>query len=144
MSTVEIIDGVVCISDAVTCYHPTGEEPPAYRYVCDIAKLDTVVYNEDLIFGGTDWAGAPLVPDDQAVKNPTAKKPKMALSALAKLYQALSDDAIISDPDFAIKNSSAGINTTNPKRLDVKSVVKLSGNTNVISVDLGFGFYYGE
>lgn len=143
-STIEVIDEVVNISDTVTCYHPTGEEPPAYRYVCDIQKLDTVIYNADLIFGGKDWAGAPLVPDIQAVKNPTAKKPKMAMSALAKMFGDLADDAVISDPEFAIANSSASIDGTNPKRLNVRIVCKLAGNTNVISVDVAFGFYYGE
>lgn len=143
-STVEVIDGVVNISDVVTCYHPTGEEPPAFRYVCDIQKIDTVVYNMDLIFGSTEWAGAPLVPDNQTVKNPTAKKPKMARSAMAKMFNDLAAEAVISDPDFAIANSTADISSTNSKRLDIKAVFKLSGNSNVISTDVAFGFYYGE
>ena len=144
LSTVEVIDGVVCMSDTVTMYHPTGEEPPAYAYVCDLQKLGTVIYNDDLIFGqGGGWPGAPLVPDNQAVKNPNAKKPKMGLSALSKLDDTLADDAIISDPDFSRANSSVGIGTSNPKRFDVVHKVKLSGNANVISINLSFGFYYG-
>jgi len=127
----------------VTCYHPTGEEPPAYRYDCDLEKLATVIYNTALIFDSTDWDGAPLVPDDQSVKNATAKKPKMALAAIYKMFDALADDAIISDPDFAKESSTAAISSVNPKRLDIKLVFLLSGNANVISIDLAFGFYYG-
>lgn len=142
-STIEVKDGIVNCSDIVTCYHPTGEEPPAYRYVCDIEKIATMIYNTDLIFNNSNWDGAPLVPDNQAVKNPTAKKPKMALSALYALFDSAAEEAIISDPDFAKENTSAEISSTNPKRLDINEVFKLSGNANVISVDLDFGFYFG-
>ena len=142
-STVEVKDGVVNISDVVTCYHPTGEEPPAYRYDVDLEKIATMIYNTDLIFNNSDWDGAPLVPDNQAVKNPSAKKPKAAKAAIDALFDRAALDAIISDPDFAKENSSAGIDGTNPKRLNVKMVFKLSGNANVVSIDLNFGFHYG-
>ena len=142
-STVEVKDGVVNCSDIVTCYHPTGEIPPAYRYCVDIEKVSTMIYNTVLIFNRPKWDGAPLVPDNQAVKNPKAKKPKMALGALYALFDAAALQAIISDPDFAKENSSASIDSTNPKRLNVVEVFKVSGNANVISIDLGFGFYFG-
>ena len=102
-----------------------------------------MIYNTDLIFNSPNWDGAPLVPDNQAVKNPKAKKPKMALGALYALFDAAALQAIISDPDFAKENSSASIDSTNPKRLNVVEVFKVSGNANVISIDLGFGFYFG-
>ena len=143
-STIEVKDGVVNISDVVTCYHPTGEEPPPYRFDVDLEKIATMIYNTDLIFNNSEWDGAPLVPDNQAVKNPSAKKPKMAMAAINALYDTAAADAIISDPDFAKENSTAGIDDTNPKRLNVKMVFKLSGNANVISIDLNFGFHYGS
>jgi hypothetical protein len=31
----------------------------------------------------------------------------------------------------------------NPKRLDLTVTVQLSGNTNIVSVDLEFGFFFG-
>lgn len=142
-STIEVVDGVVQISDVVTCYHPTGEEPPAYRKDVNIWKISTMIYNTGLIFGSSDWAGAPLVPDAQAVKTPSAKKPKMALGALYALYDAAGSDGIISDPDYAKTNSSADIDGSNPDRLNVVEVFKLGGNSNVISIDMNFGFYYG-
>ncbi|MEG1884836.1 MAG: hypothetical protein RR182_01010 [Alistipes sp.] len=142
-STVEVRDGVVELSDVVTFYHPTGEEVPAYRYVCDIVKLQNIIFNVDLIFATKEWDGAPLIPDDQPTVNSRAKKPKMAVAAISSLADSLGLEAIISDPTFTKKNTFAQISTNNPKRLDVSTTVKLSGNTNILSIDLNFGFYFG-
>jgi phage tail sheath gpL-like len=143
-STVEVKDGIVYISDTVTCYHPTGEEPPGYRYVVDFAKRSTIINELWLTFDSTDWAGNPLVPDDQATRNPAARKPKQVTAAMWGIIDRLSLDSVIADPEFAKENSSASIGLTNPKRLDVKMVAKLSGNTNVISIDFVSGFNYGS
>lgn len=142
-STTQVKDGVVCLSDVVTCYHPTGEEPPGYEYVCDLMKVMTMMYNVNAIFESADWDGAPLVPDDQTVKNPSAKKPKIAKSQVFQVLDNAADDAIISDVEFAKTNTLVEISSVNPKRLDVKVVFKVSGNANVISIDMVFGFYYG-
>ncbi len=142
-STVEVRDGIVTISDVVTFYHPTGDEVPAYRYVCDIVKLQNIIFNLDLIFVTPEWDGAPLIPDDQPTVNPRAKKPKMAVAAICSVVDSLGLEAIISDTGFTKKNTFAQISTQNPKRLDVTTTVKLSGNTNILSVDLNFGFYFG-
>lgn len=143
LSTVEVIDGIVCISDTVTTYHPSGEEPPGYRYVCDIAKVATMVYNTDLIFNSPQWSGKPLIPNNQASRNPNAKKPKMALAQIFLMLSNAADDAIISDLEYAKANTPMPtIDSTNAKRLNVKVVFKLSGNANVISIDLAYGFYY--
>lgn len=143
-STIEVVDGDVEISDVVTCYHPTGEEPPAYKYDVDIEKISTMLYNVGLEFGSVAWKGGPpLVPDTQSVQEPTAKKPHDGTEALHKIIQAAADDAIISDPDFAKANSAMSIDDANPKRLNGKLVFKCSGNANVISIDLDFGFHVG-
>lgn len=142
-STVEIKDGVVNLSDTVTFYHPDGDPIPAYRYVVDIIKLQNIIFNLDLIFAVPEWDGAPLIPDDQPTINRSAKKPKMAVAAVAAMLDSLGLNAIISDVPFSKANTQAAINDQNPKRLDVVTTVKLSGNTNIISVDLDFGFYFG-
>ena len=41
------------------------------------------------------------------------------------------------------KGNTAEIDSQNPKRLNVSTTVKLSNNTNIISVDLNFGFNFG-
>lgn len=143
-STIEVKDSVVNISDVVTFYHPTGDPLPAYRYVVDIVKLQNIIFNLDLIFATAEWDGAPLIPDDQPTINPDAKKPKSAVAAVSAMLDSLGLNAIISDPDSAKDATVAAINDQNPKRLDVTTTVQLSGNTNIISVDLNFGFFFGS
>lgn len=143
-STIEVIDGVVTISDVVTFYHPTGETPPAYSYVVDIVKLQQLIYNLDIIFTAPEWNGAPLIPDDQATDNPAAKNPRMAKAVVNSMIDSLALKAILSDPDTAKANTITEIDDQNPKRLNVLLVVQLSGNTNIISVDLNFGFFFGS
>lgn len=142
-STVEVRDGVVTLSDVVTFYHPTGEEPPAYSYVCDIVKLQNIIFNLDIRFANKEWDGAPLIPDDQPTTNSRAKKPKMAVAEASTLADSLGLEAILSDTEYTKKGTIAQISSTNPKRLDMVFPVKLSGNTNILSVDLQFGFYFG-
>ena len=144
-STIDVVDGDVEIADVVTCYHPTGEIPPAYQYVVDFEKISTMLYNVGLEFGSAEWKGGPpLIPDTQATKEPTAKKPHDGTEALHKIIQAAADDAIISDPDFAKENSACSIDDANPKRLNGVLTFKCSGNANVISIDLDFGFHFGS
>ena len=142
-STVEVRDGEVNISDVVTMYHPTGEEPPAYRFVCDIVKLQNIIFNVDLQFNNAEWDGAPLIPDDQPTVNPEAKKPKNARAVLGALADNLALNALISDPAYTKANTQSEIDSQNPKRLNTVFPVKLSGNANIHSIDLNFGFYFG-
>jgi phage tail sheath gpL-like len=142
-SSIEVKDGVINISDVVTFYHPTGDPVPAYRYVCDIVKLQNIIFNIDLIFATAEWDGAPLIPDDQPTINPEAKKPKSAVAAISAMLDSLGLNAIISDPETAKANTFAEISSTNPKRLDATTAVQLSGNTNIMPVDLNFGFFFG-
>jgi phage tail sheath gpL-like len=143
-STTEVKSGSVTLSDTVTCYHPEGDPLPAYRYVCDIVKLQNIIYNLNLIFESEEWDGAPLVPDDQRLTNPAAKQPKMAKAAVNAMIDDLGLQAILSDPETAKKNTVVSINDQNPKRLDIVMSVQLSGNANIISIDLNFGFYFGS
>ena len=141
-STIEVRDGVIHVSDVVTFYHPTGDPLPAYRHVVDIVKLQNILFNLDLIFVQPAWDGAPLIPDLQPTTNPNARKPKDAKAAIAALLDDLGLLAIISDPETAKAAIVAQINDSNPKRLDVNVTVQLSGNTNIISIELGFGFFF--
>lgn len=142
-STAAVKDGVLNIADVVTFYHPEGDPTPAYRYVVDIVKLQQVIFNLDVIFARPEWDGAPLIPDEQPTVNRDAKKPKTARAAVCAMLDSLGLNAIISDPEAAKERTLAGINGQNPKRLDVATTVQLSGNANIISVDLDFGFYFG-
>jgi phage tail sheath gpL-like len=142
-STIEVVDREIQISNVVTFYAPTGEPIPAYRFVVDIVKLQNVIFNLDLIFASDDWAGAPLIPDDQPTVNRDAKKPSMAVAEVAAVLDGLGLQAIISDPTTAKANTTAGIDSGNPKRLNVETTLQLAGNTNIINVTLNFGFFFG-
>lgn len=142
-STIQVRDGVCYLSDTVSMYHPTGEEPPAYRYVCDQMKVWTIRHNVATEFRKPEWDGAPLIPDSQPTVNPSARKPKSAKAVLWQIIDNLAKEAIISDPEFAKNSVLTGINSSNPKRLDAVFETPLSGNTNIISVTNKFGFYFG-
>ena len=60
------------------------------------------------------------------------------------MFDNLALEAIISDPEYAKANMNVGISASNPKRIDMSTDYKNSANTNIISIDLNFGFYFGE
>lgn len=142
-STTQAVDGVAQLSDTVTFYHPDGDEAPAYRYAVDVEKVRNILFNLRLIFADVEWDGAPMIPDGQATDEPTAKQPKDAVTAVAELVDNLALKAIISDPDTAKGTIQAAIDGANPKRLNVSVTMQIGGNSNIISVDFNFGFFFG-
>ena len=131
------------LADIVSFYHPAGETPPAYRYICDQIKLMNIMYNLDII--QETLRGRPLLPDGTPTNDPDAVQPKNVLTILATLADSLASglSAIISYPDFTKTNMTFTINSTNPKRIDTVFPVKLSGNVEVNSTDVYFSFYLG-
>lgn len=143
-STTILKNGYITLNDIVTMYHPDAEMPnPGYRCVVTIIKLMNVIYNVKKIFESDEWIAAPLIPDADNTLNPAAKKPKDAKTVLGNLADSLGNSAIISDVAYTQENLSASISSQNPNRLDTVFPVKISGNIEVNSVDLTFGFYYG-
>ena len=67
--------------------------------------------------------------------------PGDAITALRNLADSLALNAIISDADFTKANITSAIDGSNPKRLNTTFPVKLSGNVEVNSTDIYFGFY---
>ena len=142
-STTEVKDGVVTLGDIVTYYHPTGDPIPAYRYVVDIVKVMNIIFNLDLIFVSPEWDGAPLIPDGQPTNNRDARQPKAAVAAVAAMVDNLALGAILSNPEEIKATIQAAINDQNPKRLDIKATYQISGNVNIISKVLSWGFFFG-
>lgn len=143
-STIEVKDGVINVSDVVTFYHPLGEPLPAYRFVVDIVKLQNIIFNVDLKFANPKWDGAPLIPNDQPTFNRDAKKPRDAIAEAAAVVDGLGLQAIISNPENVKKNIQAEIDSSNPKRLNMVIPPDVSGNTNIKSIDLEWGFNFGS
>jgi phage tail sheath gpL-like len=133
------------LNDIVTFYHPAAEgKYPAKRYVVDLVKLQNIIYNVRLIMEQDSLKGAPLVSDETITTNPAAVSPKIVKTMFYNLADSLAKAAIIQEPEFTKKNMTVKINGENPKRLDVVFPVKLSGNVEVSSTDVYFGFYLGE
>jgi phage tail sheath gpL-like len=129
------------LNDIITFYHPDGEMIPSRRYVVDLIKLMNVVFNVRMIMEADEKKGAPLVSDATPTSNPRAIQPKMVKAELINLANSLSREAIIQEPVFTKENLTVKIDTVNPKRLNVVYPVKLSGNVEVTSTDIYFGFY---
>jgi phage tail sheath gpL-like len=139
------VGSVAELNDIVTFYHPVEEgKYPAKRYVVDLVKLQNITYNVRLIMEQDSLKGAPLVSDDTITTNPAAVSPKVIKTYFYNLADSLARAAIIQEPDFTKKNMSVKIDSENPKRVNVIFPVKLSGNVEVSSTDIYFGFYLGE
>jgi len=144
-SSTNIKSGNVCeLCDVVTMYHPANEgKYPGYRYVVDMIKLMNIIYNVRLIMESDDLKGAPLVNDDTVTSNKAAVQPKTVKTWFLNLASSLADKALLQDVEFIKEGMEVGIDSENPKRLNVTFPVKLSGNVEVTSTDILFGFYVG-
>jgi phage tail sheath gpL-like len=129
------------LNDIITFYHPDGEAIPSRRYVVDLVKLQNVVFNVRMVLESNEKKGAPLVSDATATSNPRAIQPKTVRTELMNLANSLARAAIIQEPVFTKENLVVKIDSFNPKRLNVQFPCKLSGNLEVTSADIYFGFY---
>jgi phage tail sheath gpL-like len=133
------------LNDVITFYHQANEGKfPAYRYVVDAVKLQNIIFNVRLIMEADDLKGAPLVTDDTPTTNPAAVSPKVIKGWFINLVDSLAAQAMITDPTFTKKNIKVWIDEENPKRVNVIFPVKLSGNVEISSTDIYFGFYLGD
>jgi phage tail sheath gpL-like len=132
------------LADIVTFYHPAAEgKYPSKRYVVDLVKLMNVVFNVRLIMESDELKGAPLVSDTTITTNTSAVAPKTIRTMFMNLADFLALAVIIQEPEFTKNNMSVDIDGGNPKRVNVHFPVKLSGNVEVSSTDVYFGFYFG-
>lgn len=142
-STTIVEDGVIKLEDIVMHYHKEGEEPPAYRWAVDIAKLAEWAYNVHLVFTSDNWRGKILVDDTDIVVNPDARRPLDATAEIFKLVDAASFAAIVTRPGFTKENTATSIDVANPNRLNITTLIVLSGATRIISLTTNFGFNFG-
>lgn len=142
-STVIIEDSIIKLEDVVMHYHKAGEVPPAFRWSVDINKINEWIYNVDLIFKSENWRGKILVADTDIVSNPNARRPKDAVAEIFKLADAASEAAIITRPEFTKANTAASVDIANPNRLNITTLIVLSGATRIISLTTNFGFNFG-
>jgi phage tail sheath gpL-like len=137
------VGSVAELNDIVTFWHPDNEINPSRRYVVDLVKLQNIVFNVRMILESDKMKGAPLVSDATPTTNPLAVQPKTVKASLMNLATNLSLFAIMQEPEFTKTKLVVKISSINPKRLDVQFPCKLSGNVEVTSADIYFGFYLG-
>jgi phage tail sheath gpL-like len=144
-SSTNIKNGSVAeLNDIITFWHPESEGNfPSKRYVCDMVKLQNIVFNVRLIMEADELKGAPLVTDDTVTTNPTAVAPKTIKTSFYNLADSLALKAMLATSEFTKKNMTVKIDSENPKRVNVTFPVKLSGNVEISSTDVYFGFYLG-
>ena len=142
-ATTGLRSGELVLKDVVTMYHPDGDPLPAYRFVVDIIKLMNVTYNIAIPFESDDWSGAPLIEDNQPTAEPTAKKPKMAKAVVASIIDGLGLAAILTGIEASKAGIMVEIDSQNPKRLNIRAPVTVSGNTNIKSVTQEWSFLLG-
>ena len=142
-SSTNVKNGSVAeLNDIITFWHPESEGNfPSKRYVVDMMKLMNVVFNVRLIMEADDMKGAPLVTDTDVTTNPAAKAPKDIKTSFYNLADSLALKAIIVTSDFTKKTMSVKIDSENSKRVNVIFPVKLSGNIEISSTDIYFGFW---
>jgi phage tail sheath gpL-like len=144
LATSEYRDNKCVVGDLVTCYHPTGEEPPAYATLADINKLMNFGNLLKLEFDHRRWRGVAIVADDQTTDDPRARRRKEVLAACYKVTNAGGRMAIVANPKFVNENTTCEIDAGNPKRLNTFIPPPLSSNMNIHNIDVGFSFYFGE
>ena len=133
------------LNDIVTMYHPASEgDYPSRRYVVDLIKLENVIYNVRLIMEADKVKGAPLIRNEDVTSNKAAIQPKTVTTWLLNLVKDLIDKAVLQDYDTTKDGLKVAIDSKNPKRLNTNIPVKMSGNIEVTSTDIDYGFYVGK
>jgi len=143
VSTVELIDGELHLSDVVTFHHPSGNANPEYRYVRDIVVLQNIIFRISSIFAAEGWFGAPLIPDDQATTNRDARKPLHAKSAVSSVIDDLALAALITNPDETKSQITSQISPINANRLDMVIPISISGTLIIGSIDIDWARTFG-
>jgi phage tail sheath gpL-like len=144
LSTSEYRDNQIVVGDLVTCYHPTGEDPPPYASLCDINKLMNFGNLLKTEFDHRRWRGVAIVADDQSTDEPRARRRKDVLAACYKVVNAGARMAIVANPKFINANITCNIDPGNPKRLNTFIPPPLSSNMNIHDIAVGFSFFFGE
>ena len=141
LGTVDYEGGQTVISDMITCWHPDDEDPPGFRYVNDIVKLQQVLYNCALRLKAEDYKGCILINSDDESTNPYAKKTSDVATDLLAVIFALVKESIATNYAY----TKAGISVTFPSNRRISAVIpfKLSGNGSVVAVQLAFSFDIG-
>lgn len=141
-STVALSGGSYQVKDFVTTYHPTGENPPFYRYVRDL----NVHYNIRYAYFLKEAAfvvGKTLAGDDDEVTATGVIKPKDWANIVNNMLADLVDRGLVTDQAFSTESLVVNISSANPNRFETFFRVKITGIARLSSTTAEAGFNFG-
>lgn len=141
-STVMLVNGAYQVQDFVTTYHPTGEDPPQYRY-CRNIQLDWNVRFGYLLLEQAYVLDHALVADADTVTASKTVKPKQWKAVVSDYATDLGLRGLIADVPFMQASIVVNIGTSNPDRLETAFSYKRSGVGRISSTTAEAGFYFG-
>lgn len=141
-STVDLVAGRYKVQDFTTTYHPTGENPPQFRYVRTLMIDYNVRYGYYLLeqINVVDHA---ISRDDATVSATKIIKPKQWKGILNAYSKELEERALIVDAAFMAESVVVGISQTNPDRLQTFFRYKRSGFARIAATEAQAGFNFG-
>lgn len=141
-STVELNAGVYRVKDFVTTYHPTGENPPQYRW-CRNLMLDFNVRYGYFLLEQQFVVGYTIVNDDAEVNAPKVIKPKNWKQEISQYAVDLVSRALVADANFMQASITVGISSTNPDRIATFFRYQRTGTARIASTEAQAGFNFG-
>lgn len=141
-STVTLETGRYIVQDFVTTYHPTGEEPPQFRYPRNL-MLDFNVRYGYLLLEQINVVDHAIAADEDTVTADKIIKPKMWVQVLHSYAKDLGKRGLIVQVGFMTDSIEVGLSTSNPDRLETKFSYKRSGFARVSATDATAGFNFG-
>ena len=141
-STVVLFDGRYQMVDFVTTYHPTGENPPQFRYVRSLIQDWNVRYGYYLL-EQINVMGKTIAGDDDVVTVSNVIKPKQWKGIVFEYAEDLARRALIADSAFMQESIEVDISTTNPERLETFFRYKRTGFARISATDAQAGFNFG-
>lgn len=141
-STVMLIGGAYQVQDFVTTYHPTGENPPQFRY-CRNLNIDFNIRYSYYLLEQAYVVGHVIANDDDTVTADDVVKPKTWKANIDDLAIDLVKRALTVDAKFMQDNIVTGINGTNPDRIDSSIRYKRSGYARISSTTGEANFNFG-
>lgn len=141
-STVTLRNGRYMIEDLVTTYHPTGQNPPQFRYVRSLIQDWNVRFTYFLL-QQINVVDKTILEDNQTTTQADTIKPKQWRALLTQMFEDLAQRALIVEPDFSVDSLQVQISTTNPDRIEDFFRYKRSGFARIASTTAEAGFNFG-
>jgi phage tail sheath gpL-like len=141
-STVNVVNGKYTVQDLVTTYHPSGEEPPQFRYARNL-NIDWNVRYAYFLQEQINVLDHAIISSDQSARVGKIVKPKQWKQILISLGKDLGERALITDVTFFEDSIKVQTSTTNPDRFETTFSYKRSSYARICATVATAGFAFG-